>query len=655
MGSSIPPIPTAQMVTFVDDGSASSKDASGENTTSIESKEATATLIPPLILSPPAHSNGHTDIASSSSSSSDYQQASPSSDPATTPKEPPYRKLFRMVSTPFEHNPHTQQRRQRSISSNEPPSGLTTTRQFFSKFYKTLTPRHRPKADTSRSPHSDEELLEPTALSSPRKKKRGLRKRHRHHKTLPISSALPRGLSLSDPTSNSSYYPLSSAEIYGCLLREFSALRKYLTAAATEPVESIAELTLELFGRYRGNEMTVIHFMFDAAKEMPEKNQERLDHLLYQIHSRLGQDPLIYSLQTNEVSEDASVFFLTHAILNALNDAMANPSTPPEEVAQCVFNLLNNYRNQSATIAHFISYSAQKMLEKHQTRLHQLLFHLFLNPNEIPFFSHLWKCMPIHRDQAASFLVEKSKNHDQLLELIGRHTEYELTHQNLQTLFREDNFSSLLCKHYGISIEGQALRTFYAWIHVQLDALSEMRRSQLCFEMRYLRQHCLTSSELTESQRDQMMRSIAEANASHFLTFAAKIIKKFYKIPFSPPFHELMTIRRTLIERFISQATHSSGSSSSSSSPSTDLSSHSLVYIGEILFLRILNGQLFQVARNEQEKTILISISKLFQQLSNETELGEQHPSYIRFPFNQFCLDFRPNHREFIDRISKNR
>jgi hypothetical protein len=562
-----------------------------------------------------------------------------------------------MVSTTFDSTPRVETARcQRSISSNDHSSGRT--RQFFSKVCKTLTPRLYPKAETSRSPKSDEEMAESSSTHSHRKKRNGLRRKHRHRKTIIPLSAPPHGLSLSDPTSSSSSYQLSSAEIYGRLIREFSSLRKFLTGSVPEPVEEMAELAFALLTRYRGNEMTVIRFIFDAVKEMPQKHQERLDHLLYLIHSHLEKDPIFsFSLsQPNEPSDPTSFFFLTRYITKELNDAIVNPSRFPGEVAQCIFTLLNNYREQSCTIARFISYSARKLPETDQERLNDILFHLFINPDEVPFFALLWKCIAINHDQTAYSFIHKMLNSSAdpsyLSDLIARHTEFELTHQTLQTLFREDNFSSLLCKHYGLHTEQEKLHGFHQSILSSLEALSPEKISQLCFEMRYLRQNSSTSSQLTESENQEMLESLAAANTIHFLAFASKIIEDFYEISLSDSFRHVLTIRRSQIEGFIHHQL--TPPISSSSAPSSDLSNLSRIYIGEIIALRIFGAKLFKLARNEREKTIFLSVSKLFQQLSNETELGEQHPSYVRSGFNHFCLEFRARHRKYIDNCSKN-
>lgn len=230
------------------------------------------------------------------------------------------------------------------------------------------------------------------------------------------------------------------------------------------------------------------------------------------------------------------------------------------------------------------------------------------------------------------------------LVMISRITRVELGSQREETLFREMNLSSALCRELGV-----------AWWDVGLKGITDFIRQKIerkDMEQFFLEHHLVKEALIARDpdfgtlssmeQEGEILRE-QQKNAWSFVKFARGILDKVYATPIPDNLSILLKSRRHNIARFLQTSCKQSDE---------EAFRKSRIYVAEVLFLRILNPHIIGIDSDKEAQAVLISLTKIFQSLANETKFGEVNRNSIYESLNPLFHEFLSTHQEFLDKYS---
>lgn len=318
-----------------------------------------------------------------------------------------------------------------------------------------------------------------------------------------------------------------------------------------------------------------------------------------------------------------------------------------EEAATQLFNSYCLHRESRETIVQELAELRKGLTkDRHIHRFQTILTLILKHHGSGPFLcNYLRSLREQTQDEIALFaehaikrLSKEQNSHTQIQACISRITRCELKTQTRETLFRETNLSSALCREYGSQLWGKHLKDMAKAIeqsipHKDLPALS-LNRDAIISQL-----NPNPNNPLPEETIEQAIDSHAE----RFMTFARNTIPLIFE--YLPP-HELqetLISRRHRIVRFIQE---------NPLEENEDPVSLSRTYISEVLYLRLLHPHLISSDHPPALNNVLISLSKVLQCLAKENPFGTEKRDPIYERLNPLFEEFVESHRRFVDACS---
>lgn len=237
--------------------------------------------------------------------------------------------------------------------------------------------------------------------------------------------------------------------------------------------------------------------------------------------------------------------------------------------------------------------------------------------------------IPRFANNAIRILLTEKDSSCLILQVIKRITRSEIKNEKLDTLFRETNFSSALCREYGVQLWTEDLNNLLNTVKQALDQSDLVAIS-------------LDQDVVSKTPGPETLDEKLDEHAKRFSEFARPIIQKLFEL--SPPknLQQMLVSRRKQIIKFLRKH----------SLEKEEAIRASRTYISEILHLRLVNGKLLLIDLSPLPHNVLVSLGKVLQCLAKEAPFGfeKQEPIYERL--NPLFSDFLELHREFIDRFS---
>jgi hypothetical protein len=339
-----------------------------------------------------------------------------------------------------------------------------------------------------------------------------------------------------------------------------------------------------------------------------------------------------------------------------------NEEDAKQEVMKCV-----QYHNGFSLIIKKLSEIEEQIKENKtlQDRWYKFFAVLFLHPQSASLLNAFFeKSVENCNDFAKKMIdciLELEVNNHTLIHALSIFTKENLKKQQSATLFREANISSSLCTIYGCYLLTEHLKTIEGVVKeefIQARKRLEEKSSEdillkqeegihyhLCVDVKRLQEEMKNRvkdfTNLTLIEQQDFANRRLEENTPFFKLFATNILTKLYDLPFPADFCSLLQMRRKAIEEKILDRDHS-------------LENRHLaeVFSGELLCLRILSPFLTTLGKTELEKSILVTLSKILQQLSNQVEFDTKNSGFLLPTLKEIYNHFIEPHRSFVNELS---
>lgn len=320
-----------------------------------------------------------------------------------------------------------------------------------------------------------------------------------------------------------------------------------------------------------------------------------------------------------------------------------------EEAATQLFNSYCHHReNREAMVQELVELRKGLTKERHINRFQTILTIILKHHGSGPFICNYLKSLRDQtQDEIALFaqhaikrLSKEPHSHTLIQACISRITRCELKFQTRDTLFRETNLSSALCREYGNYLWGKHLKDLTKTIENSVphkDFLSlSLNRDIIIGQL----------NPSPDSENPLPEEAIEQAITSHierFMEFARDAIPRIFE--YLPPqeLQDVLNSRRNRIIHFIQD---------NPLEENEDPVSLSRTYISEVLYLRLLHPHLITKDHPPALNNVLISLSKVLQCLAKETPFGTEKRDPIYERLNPLFEEFIEAHRRFIDACS---
>jgi hypothetical protein len=287
--------------------------------------------------------------------------------------------------------------------------------------------------------------------------------------------------------------------------------------------------------------------------------------------------------------------------------------------------------------------------ERHLNRFYTILTIILKQYGSGQFICNYLKSIPdLTQDEVGRFAehamtrLSKEPHASSLIQAsISRITRCELKHQTRDTLFRETNLSSSLCREYGNLLWRKHFKELvkaieHAAPHKDLPSLSlnyDVVKDQL------------TRKQETPSETvpPEMVEEAFNENAARFMEFARAVIPMIFEHLPPKELQEVLISRRQRIIHFIKEHPLEENE---------DPVSISRTYISEVLYLRLLHPHLVLSDHPLLLNNVLISLSKVLQCLAKENPFGTEKRDPIYERLNPLFEEFIEAHRQFVDACS---
>jgi hypothetical protein len=313
-----------------------------------------------------------------------------------------------------------------------------------------------------------------------------------------------------------------------------------------------------------------------------------------------------------------------------------------EAAAQLLDSYLHFRDSRGTMIEKMVTVREGLVKVRHLNRLDAVLTNLFMRKRSGELIYDYFKSLGEMRynemsrfaQYAIAALSKKQDLSSNILKRISSITSRELRTQTRDTLFREHNLSSLLCREYGNLLWREDLQKLCQAVK---DAMSQENLSSLSLNYRSV------EKELPPGQDIEL---ILDEHAEQFSVFARTLLPKIFALVPPEILQTMFISRRKQIIDFL--AAHPM----TPPAANEDLVSASRPYISEILYLRIVNAQLIAIDDSPVAGTILSGVSKVLMCLAKETEFGKEKRNPIFERLNPLYEEFIDEHRRFVDACS---
>jgi len=197
---------------------------------------------------------------------------------------------------------------------------------------------------------------------------------------------------------------------------------------------------------------------------------------------------------------------------------------------------------------------------------------------------------------------------------------------NRKTLFRSEGPSSLLCREYAKLVWKKELESLQKAIKNEVE---QYRGGSLCLTregvpgsiVETLRSKSSAFDALPSNLQEQFIEEELRIRSGHFSDLVSSILsEKIYTIPMPEKLSALLWVRFARIVEFLK--THPDPEK-----PHENLEETAMVYLGELLYLRVINPSIVFI---DKDNLVLKQLASVVMALSNEKrfERGEKEESY---------------------------
>ncbi len=323
--------------------------------------------------------------------------------------------------------------------------------------------------------------------------------------------------------------------------------------------------------------------------------------------------------------------------------------------AKKLFSLIRDYskeENRKVFIDLICDIYIKTLKTKKIDRLHRVIALTITKHGNEKFFCDLVNNGRIEINEFAKNMAIEFKKDSNIsfsfLSILARVTDYELNFQSPQTLFRERNFSSALCREYAIIVWGDELKKFCDGLSNKLEKIGPLK---LCLNPQLIQEHLVKedpsfktlSSEMCQKQ----IQSHLQSNVESFKEFTQSIVSEIFNMKISTEIKIMLSWRRSQIIEFLSKSQNNENSKE-----------RSRTYISEVLILRILNPQIISLSESNHQnpiiRNIVVKLSKIIQALGNQTPCNDEGEIIIDQAFKDLYDCSIEGFCNFIDQCSSN-
>ena len=291
---------------------------------------------------------------------------------------------------------------------------------------------------------------------------------------------------------------------------------------------------------------------------------------------------------------------------------------------------------------------------------------LFLHPQSAPLLqAYLEQSKEEYHDFAdrvIDCIWKREEEIDKVMNALFIYTCQDLKAQETNNLFREKSLSSSCCRAYGCHLLAKQLEQLKDIVREEFESAKKrllkatpehmlLRQNEgvnyhLCVDVKFLRKEMRKRGKdfatfPENNQRDSTDRQLEE-NAPFFQTFASGILNRLYDLPLPNDFCTLLHMRRKAIEEEFLKKSHS-----------VETSKEAEVFVGELLCLRILNPFLTSLELTDLQRNVMVSLSRILQNLSNGEFCEEKNSGPLLPFFKEIYENFIEQHRAFVNKHSR--
>lgn len=248
--------------------------------------------------------------------------------------------------------------------------------------------------------------------------------------------------------------------------------------------------------------------------------------------------------------------------------------------------------------------------------------------------------IPRFAKHAVSKLSKEKVSFFKILKSISRITHRELRTQTRETLFRDCNLSSALCREYGEQLWEKELKNLAKKIE---KAMHSVDLASISLSPDIIAQELDRQEDGDPTSYQAAMDRKFDEHAQLFSAFARSLLPIIFELSAPDELQQLFITRRRHIMHFLSDHLLEE---------TEDVISASRMYISEILYLRLINSHLMSIDSSPVPQSVLLSLTKVLQCLAKENPFGTEKKDPIYERLNHLFWEFIEPHRDFVDAIS---
>ena len=370
-----------------------------------------------------------------------------------------------------------------------------------------------------------------------------------------------------------------------------------------------------------------------VSKRSPILNKEPVKSInpLYELNRTSNEKILLIKSNVN-------------AFKKSIKEILFNESKSAEKL----FNIIQDCskgKEKKVLIDFLCDIYVDILKTKNRDKLNRVIALTISKSGNEKFFCSLVKDWRIDVNDFAKNVAMEFKKDSNLsplfLPTLMRVTDYELKSQNPQTLFREQNFSSALCREYAGIVWGDELKQFCSGLSKKLEKIGPLN---LCLMTQLIEEHLLKEDPsfklLNYHLREKQIQKFLHSNLKSFKEFTQSILSEIFDMKISNEIKIMLICRRSQIIKFLSE---------SSLQKNEKLEALSRTYISEVLILRILNPQIISLAQSNGQnpalRNVVINLSKIIQALGNQVPFNDENEDIVyqafkdlyEFSIKDFC------------------
>lgn len=343
------------------------------------------------------------------------------------------------------------------------------------------------------------------------------------------------------------------------------------------------------------------------------------------------------------------------------------------ELAECI----RNYPESKIEIVSFLQEIRKSLPENKKHRVDQTVALLLCNPKNFPFLRAYFNCDCLAFEsfiRSTLNFLNGTMRHSGMIDISICLTQEDLNTQKEKSLFQEDCFSSVFCKLYAAPLLADSLKNLKTKIEKELrNGRTKSNHFLLYLDYNKVKERLQKQSDFAKLDSKTQAIQIEDAvrlHRAYFQEFADIILTYVCKMKIPSDLQELLRERRKLVINFLRRKKEEAITPRATDlkdkksvevihviDPEIDYRERSRKGSVDILWLRLINPFLLigsddghNLIYNLEVRPIMISLTKMMQHLSNESEFEEGEVHYT--PLNSLLNQHRSNYKRFIDENS---